>query len=319
MYAIAFVLMAIALYYYTDDNMWVVFKQSGAWAFVISVIIGLINYAISGWLYRFQVLEITGKRLNYTDTLFLPTAMNMWSYLLPIQGGMLYSLAFFKLKYRISLSMGTSLSVFTYAINVFIGGCAGLIFTLLSNDKNIFLTIISLGCLISPFLLLLIDRTTLVSKDFRYPLLVKGLSVVKNLLSDSSNMLRKKRLLMGSILLNLLHSITMIAWFYWSSLVLDSGVSLMGAAILGLFLKISIILRITPGNLGLEQILAGALAAIIGSGANDGVIISIYMTLSTLFIVFTFGLIFTVVNLKYFGKDGLSDLVKSMRLNNLSV
>lgn len=303
--------MLWALTFFMDDEMWGLLRESGIYAFCISVIVGFINYAVSGWLYRFQIKETTGKTLSVVDTIFLPTAMNMWSYLLPVQGGMIYSVAFFKTKYGISLITGTSLSVFTYVINVFIGGLAGFAFVLYSPDKHLVLGLISVGCILSPLLLSLTYKFGNLFKHISVGIVSKVLDTIHRLLKDSSDMLKKSRLLSGSVLLNLLHSVTMIAWFYWSSIALGAGVSLLGCVILGLFMKISIILRITPGNLGLEQILAGGLAVTIGSSIKLGVVISLYMTITTLFIVFTVGLLFTLFNISYFGNLGLGGLLQS--------
>jgi hypothetical protein len=303
--------MLWALTYFMDDEMWGLLRKSGVYAFGISVVIGLLNYAVSGWLYRFQISETTGKTLSAADTIFLPTAMNMWSYLLPVQGGMFYSVAFFKAKYGISLITGTSLSVITYVINVFIGGMAGIAYVLYTPEKHLVLGLISVLCILSPLLLSITYKFGRLFKYISFGIISKVLDAVYRLLKDSNAMLRQPRLILGSIILNLLHSVTMIAWFYWSSIALGAGVSLLGCVILGLFMKISIILRITPGNLGLEQILAGGLAVVIGSSVKLGVVISLYMTITTIFIVFTVGSLFTLLNISYFGNLGFGGLLQS--------
>ena len=77
----------------------------------------------------------------------------------------------------------------------------------------------------------------------------------------------------------------------------------MSIIMLALILRASLILRVTPGNLGIEQLVSGGILHVLGGKLGDGISISLFTKITNLILVFSIGSIANFYYMKYFRLD----------------
>jgi hypothetical protein len=92
-------------------------------------------------------------------------------------------------------------------------------------------------------------------------------------------------------------------WYNWLAHALGYNLPFLSLVMLSLITHISIIFKLTPGNLGINQIISGVVLNEMGLPPAAGVAITLLSTVTTIFISFTIGL---AGNYFYFGKVNIS-------------
>jgi hypothetical protein len=247
---------------------------------LISLTLASVIYLLSGLQISLGLAHLTGVRLKPLELFTLPVTMRLWSYILPAKGGMIYSLAFLKAQYDLTLSGGFSLSLYLYIVTLCLGGLVG-IFLSLQDDLGMYFLLVSIAFTLSPVLFLL---SPIMGKWQRFQSFAEQLST-----------LAKCPWLVGKITaLNILHTAVSGIWFYLLGVSLNLDISLTAAILLALLLKASIILKLTPGNLGFEQFLSGGVLAALGYQASSGMLISLAALATTLLLNVPIGFICTL-------------------------
>ena len=100
--------------------------------------------------------------------------------------------------------------------------------------------------------------------------------------------------------LNLLHTLLYAIWIYWAATTLRFSIPVSSLIMLALILKTSIIFRVTPGNLGVEQIVSGSILLALGGKLGDGVSISLLTKMSNMLLVFSLGFFANFYYMKHF-------------------
>lgn len=276
-----------------------------------------ITFILSGLYYYTSTRISFNIQLDLLDLVTLPFTINFFSYLIPFQGSTLYSTAFYKIKYKLQTSKGLSITLFSYALSVSFTGLLGIYFSV-GPKTNQLLLLVSLLLTLNP--LLLIAGNWVLQKHilhyFKHAILFKIANFTANTLDSFQQLVRNKTLLITVIVYNLLHSLSSIAWFYFAAKALTIEATLAEIAFLALFTKLSLILRVTPGNLGVEQLLSGALFGLAGANIADGMAISVLVKTSALLNTIVFGSLGIVFNLKYFKFSSIAELTQALKSNS---
>jgi hypothetical protein len=190
---------------------------------------------------------------------------------------MLYSIVFLRARYSLRLSGGMSLSLYMYCISLALGGVIGL-FVSWQHDLGTTCFVISLAFAFSPLLLFFSPYLRHIPRLARFS---EQLTVLT----------RSKRLVMRLTALNVVHTVALAGWFYYIGVALGVDISVSAALLLAALLKASIIFKLTPGNLGLEQMLAGGVAMALGYETSDGMLISLGALATSLLITVPVGFV----------------------------
>jgi uncharacterized membrane protein YbhN (UPF0104 family) len=79
---------------------------------------------------------------------------------------------------------------------------------------------------------------------------------------------------------------------YWA---IGHTISFAAALVTSLLLAFSILMNITPGNIGIQEAIISVSSELLGSGAGLGLIVALLIRATTLVVVFTLGPIFSFV------------------------
>ncbi len=69
---------------------------------------------------------------------------------------------------------------------------------------------------------------------------------------------------------------------------------------MALIMRLSILVRIIPGNLGVQEWFSGGSFYLLGGNLDDGLMIALFIRFSALLITFSVGIIAFIGNMKYF-------------------
>ena len=106
-------------------------------------------------------------------------------------------------------------------------------------------------------------------------LITELIHLIENVLSLWSDI----RLTLKSLILKIIHTVLYSIFLYYLSSILALNLSIIDVILIGLISELSLVLKITPANLGINQLLSGISIAIIGKSPEDAVILTIFSTL----------------------------------------
>ena len=279
----------------------------------MSILIALVIFTVSGNQFSYILFKSTKTQLSITDRIGFPTARNLWSYIIPFQGSFAYSLAFIKFKYKVNLKDGLSINIYLLLFNFFFTGFVGVYYSLQSSSLPIFFLIISILLLSIPFLIILFDKILKNVKTPNSRMLKFLIGNVSKISTGIAILWKDLKFTINVFLFNIVHTIVTIIWFYWTVHIFNLDIDLISVIFLALILKISLIFRLTPGNLGVEQLIYGGIFALMSYDPNIGVLISLFHKSITIMISLSIGSIFTFLNFKYFS---FSTVINSLKKNN---
>lgn len=313
-YIISFVLLLLIAKIYISDEIVNIFNNLKIFDVSVSIIIALVIYFVSGLQYQLLISSSnSNNKFSISDLLLFPITLNLWSYIIPFQGSMIYSTLFLRERFHIKLTESFTLNIYILLVNIVLTGLIGLIFSIYTNSILSLLGLIALSLLLSPIFIFVANLVLKRIGIVRIKLLSKLLSIISQIVDNSSELWSNKNLTLYTFGLNILHLMFSIVWYWWIAHITNLNVDFISVTLLTLFLRISMIFKITPGNLGIEQIVSGLLMSLIGSNPQFGIIISLYTTITTLLIVFTIGVYSNFQYMKYFEFKSITQMIHSLR------
>lgn len=311
-YIVTALLIYFVISHYISVEQIELLKNVSLFQISISILIALMIFSVSGNQFSYILFKSTKTKLSIPDRIGFPTARNLWSYLIPFQGSFAYSLAFIKFKYKVNLKDGLSINIYLLLFNFFFTGFVGIYYSLQSDQLPIIFLIISILLLSIPFLIILFDiilNSVKPPKSKMFKFLIENISKV----STGITLLWKDlRFTTNVFLYNIAHTLVTITWFYWTVHIFNLNIDLISVIFLALILKVSLIFRLTPGNLGVEQLVYGGIFALMNYDPKLGVLISLFHKSITIIISLSIGSIFTFINFKYFS---FSSVMNSLKKN----
>lgn len=308
-YLAAIILLVIAVRFLLPEGYLSLMSRISPYNFTIALFLTFLGYCISGMQFAYVLKKYYQTSLSPVDVYFLPIAMILWGYIVPIKGGLIYSVAFVKFKYHLEMTKGFIISIYIYLITIFLTGIVGLLFAVTKHVLFSPITFVSIAFLSSPAILIGLDK---IMK--RIPLRQRGL--LKNIQTNIQLIVSSINILWENIpitinitALNILHAIASVLLCYWITIIFNLSLSVLALVVLVFLIKSALIFRVTPGDLGFMQILAGFVLSVLGGRISDGVILTLFITFTSFILAFTAGLIFTLYNLKYFTLEDIRETI----------
>ena len=261
-------------------------------------------FFLSGIQLRIIILKSKNIKFSFVDTLMIPISQNFWGYVIPFQGSLLYSIAIFKNKYQIK-AMDT---IYIYAAITLFSFWTGGFFYFFYNlylEKYLVafffipFAIIPVVC----FFVFKIFNVTFYKNRFFRLIKLNALNFQKTL----NSLIEDKSLILKIFITEILFVFTYASYSYYLSEYFEFGVSYFVWLFWAFFLKITLLIRLTPGNLGITQGYTVALLAIYGYPAEFGIQISLVQLFLNIILYFPVALINSLFNLKYFLKNRFSE------------
>ncbi len=306
-YLIAAALIYVLFRYTLGDRYLSVVKSVTAGAIAYSILVALLTYGLSGYQYAVFLRARFSKPLAPADYLTLPIAMNLWSFILPFQGGTVYSVLFFRAKYRVSLSESISFTIYIFLTTIALSGGVGIAFCILNREIYSPLMLLSVVFLCNFVIIIALNRVMRKLVATKPSLLSRIYQITSNIVNSTAILWKDVRVTAVIFAVNLIHTAFNTWLFYTAVKALDLPMGIFPVVVLSLLMKISILFRITPGNLGVEQFLSGFIVSFLGGRVADGALISLYLVFITIIIIGTIGVCTTIYNFRYFSVKELKE------------
>jgi hypothetical protein len=274
-----------------------------------SVFIGLLIYSTSGIQYFF-VRNKYKLKVNKEDILLLPIVMNLWSFIIPFQGSLIFSTLFFRLKYNIKITDSFAINFYLYLVTVFFAGIVSFIFVLIHKMYFSILAMISILFILSPLILMLLNFILPKFSLNKISFVNKVYSISCTILKSTKELWADKKNTLVIFILNILRTFMCMVWFYWIAKSIGLQVPFLSVALLSIMMDISIIIKFTPDNLGIAQAVSGLIASLTGLSASTGILISLLASATTLIIICTIGIWANYNYMKYFKVGSIKELLK---------
>lgn len=270
-------------------------KQISGLSFVVLLLLTASSFILNGFQMYYLLRRQSNVRLTSWDTILLPFTMNLLSYVIPANGGFLYSAYFLKTKYGVDISKGASIGFFIIYIYLGISGVLFLCIGIFLPSVHAILAGIVL--LLSPWALRLVNLVAAKIK-FQFTWFLKGKKILSDIVESSGEMLHARNLVLFNIFFTVLQTVItyLIYWFLARELKIDISSSVILATIL--FLQISSFVRIVPGNMGIEELFSGGVFLLLGQSGSVGVLLSLLLRAARFLLVIPLGLLHLSVEKK---------------------
>ncbi|MEQ9063005.1 MAG: lysylphosphatidylglycerol synthase domain-containing protein [Vicingaceae bacterium] len=274
----------------------------------VSILIAAILYFINGEQIRFLVKRSSGIVMKRSDSLILPASMNLWSYIFPVRGGLLFSMFYIKTKYNVKLSQGFSIGLFTFILSTSIAGGFGLYLGITNNQIISYFSLISLLLLLSPVFTFLSSGLLKKLLSIELGFFNTIMKIVHKTLSEFNEHIKDVRstaFIVGSIFLSIS---VYIFWVYWAVNSFGMNLKMTSVILLAIVLRLSVIARFIPGNLGVQELLSGAAFQIVGENPMNGILVALFIRLCALSLGIAFGIYSFIANIEEFKSFSFTEL-----------
>jgi len=264
-------------------------------SFLISSLFLYTGFIINGLQLNVALKKTQNINLTIGDTLSLPMVQNLWGYIIPFQGSFIYSAAFLKMKYKAMIESTLSVYIFTILSSLFLGALFGFFFTLNFNWE---LSLIFLLVMTFPIIIIIVNRVLNYVKP-KFLFLQKAKAVISSIIGSLIFMIKDKKLTLKVVILDVLYVLTYASWSYYLSEIFQFAIPFPIFILLAFVIKVSLIAKITPGNMGVNQLFSGGFLALYGFSQDIGIFISILQLALLALMSFPIAIVISIYNLKF--------------------
>lgn len=232
-----------------------------------------------------------GIRLEPIEWFGLSVVTTMGNYIAPFVGGVVARAAYLKRRHALPYAQFATLLASSYLITLWVIGAVGTLALLVFNivvqfHWQVLAFFVTIVVAVSVPVLLL---------PFRLPWKNRAAKVVNTSL-DGWAIVKSDWALLSKLVAYTLVNILLNAASFWVAYdTLGSPVTFGAALLIGLLGSISILVRITPGNLGIQEAVLSLSSALIGAGADEGLLAALLIRAATLAPVFSLGPFFSLL------------------------
>lgn len=255
----------------------------------LSLILALLIYFTSG-LELYFIRKQFGVSLDFGDIILLPIVGNLWSFIFPFQGNLLFTTLFFRQKYNMRVSESFSISIYLYLVTLCFAGLSGLLFAFYYEMVYTWLSFLSLVFLLNPLFVYIAGLFSKIIGETRIEWINRVLNFISSIIENTSSLWRDLRFTLVILVINLIRIFLSIIWFYWISYSLGFNLSFVTVALISLIMSVSIIIKTTPDNLGVAQLITGGFMGLVGASPETAVLITLFASATTMILIFTVGL-----------------------------
>ncbi len=251
---------------------------------------------------------VYNKNIYIYDILTLPFVVSLVGFLIPFQGSYIYNSIYLKSKYKISLVNTTSIYLVSFSVSFIIAGILGIFYCCFIKYNDYFF-LASACSLAHPIFIYSLsyylkrntrsDAYAHKEKNRIHSFGFMFFNKIYAILTDYLNAINAKTtIIFGSI--NIVNTIAFTLWSFWISNNFGFELSFFQLLLLAFFLKFTLLLKFTPGNMGVSELASSAIILILGGTAADGFALSLYQTTIYIMVSLFIGSLFFIINLKHF-------------------
>ena len=281
------VILAILFYLSTQPQLLAALWQI-SWKSLAVIVVFRLLFLITSGLYLQAFTKKFNINLTFTEWFGLSVVTTMGNYITPFAGGMVARAAYLKHKHNFAYASFATLLASNYLVIFWVIGAVG--FATLTvfypfQDIYIILALIFLALPVAISMLTMLPNVSLPDTHRLFRILntsLEGWDLVKN-----------DKKLIAKLGLYTVANITLNGLSFWVAYnALGFTVSFSSALLISLIAVFSILLNITPGNLGVQEIVVSVSSTLLGPGGGEGLVVALIIRAATLFLVFTLGPIY---------------------------
>ena len=251
-------------------------------------------------------------RLKTIEILTLPLMMHLFLYLMPIKGGMLFQVFYSKHKYGLDLSKGFSIGLMVFLNSIFLTVILGLglAYYIPIESPELRLTILAMGIGLVGMM---------ITMNFLPSARRSGNSVIVSLINFLINVrvqlagqFMNIKLFFGLLITTFISVTIQAILFLKTASILDIQSDFLAVYLVVLILRVLLLIRLLPGNLGIQELIIGVVFAAAGFQLEDGLLIGVVTRLISVFWSAFVGLPALYSNLKYFDSISVSELINKV-------
>lgn len=293
------ILLIVIIFYFLNNSGYLEpileIKKS---VFLSLLALALLSFFVLGFQMGFMIKEQEKISLTISDKLFLPLSMSLFGYIIPSNGSMFYSIYFLKKKYNIDSSKGLSIGLASVYISFIVSGVFG-VFLFIFAEKNVLILTSSLILIFTPKIVSLANKIQMKISLNSGGYLAKLQSFINSSILSSSSLMSNYKILIANYLFTLIYIIITFISFNLLNEALNLRLESSSIFFILIITRISSLIRILPGNLGVEEVYMAGIFKIIGQAMEKGVVFSILGRAVALIIIIPFGIAHFMINLKH--------------------
>ena len=258
------------------------------------VAIYLVNYFFLGMQTK-NLIEPLGVKLKKIEAFMLAIITGFYNIITPAHGGMAIRAVYLKKKYQFTytnfLSSLAGMYVITFAIASLIGLISTYFIFLRTQIYSLPITLIFAGLFLPLLTIIIVSpkfKETKSKNINRFIRVINGWNIIR----------KNKKVVLTCVL------VTTTAIFLNSMIQIISftavgvTITIYQALFLAAIANIAILIRLTPGNLGVQEAVSVFSAAVLGIGTNEALVAAIILRIVQMISLFTLGPIFSYKLLK---------------------
>jgi hypothetical protein len=290
--SLAIIIIAIAYIYSIRDNFSALANISPV-TLILLVVYGIIPFLFVALTFKHSI-KLFDVSLKFKEWFGLSVANTMYNYFVPARGGLVARAFYLKKKYGLEYSKYASLLGGTFLINFLVASFSAL----LLNAINLIVNDVFFRDIFWVSLILFSGTLSISLLLWFYPqLLIKtGWTRLDNFLKsilEGLKYFKSNYKILGLIALTQVGVIVFMGLrLYFSFLVLDIQIDLLFILIVQSLIVFSMVLSLTPGNLGIKEGIIGLLASMMDIPLKDTIMAAALDRAIAMIVVFSIGTIF---------------------------
>lgn len=285
------------------------FGRLGVGGLVASTAVGLLTMATQGLVLRYVLHKGNGTHISWADTLSLPFAMHLWTFIIPIKGGFMYSSFMVSRKYETPFSNGYSSGLAMFIGSLFVNGLFGLIlYNLTPTQSRVFPLFFGLFLSV-PLSVAIVSRMVV---DLQYTGSSQVVSFLLRVAADLAALTRAPKALTVVTVLSTFNMLLHCLWFWAGAEALGIEVSAVNIGVVTLVLRVLFLIRLLPGNLGIQEVLTAGAFAAAGVSWADGMAMALLLRMEAVLLTMAIGIPAMMLNAHHLNVSSVRDMYKEM-------
>ena len=287
---VVFVLMLalLGLFIVREKELASAFLRVRPISFALLFLIQCLFNAVSGLVLR-ELSLFFGVRLNSTEWYGLPAVTTMGNYLTPASGGLVARALYLKQRYGLSYPRFLSLLSSGYLINFLVISVAG-IFIVIGGHSH--------DTQVLPLAFFFLAVCTVILFLLHRPVpMPDGEGRIRQILRDvvsSWPLMKSNPVLLGKLIVLSLVNILLGGSSLWLAFdALGYPIPGLDAILVNLLQAFSLLISITPGNLGVQEIVVSLSSGLLGHGLGAGLLAALLIRVVTVLFILSHGPLFS--------------------------
>lgn len=291
------VLFLIAFNIFSNPDYLALVRKVSIFQVAVSMLIAFFLFLINGFILAYLVKQHFQKSINSIDIVMLPFMMHLFSYLIPFRGGLLFSALFLKIKYNINVTEGISIGVFTLIIGLIVTGFYGVYFAFSNEMLFSTWTCISILLIFSPLFVFIFGRVIRSIELKPDSTINKIKNIVYSISRSSQRLLTDYKRSSVIIFLTIANILGYFVLLYFTAVILQISATFDKIIMFALMMRLSTIVRLAPGNVGVQEFLSGGAYYMVGGSLSDGFAMALFVRFVSLILTFFIGISGLLINM----------------------